>query len=70
MATAGSWDRIEPALQQSTLDVIHDTLGFTSMTPVQAAAIPLLLTHKDVAVEVSMTPHVVCWSSLKPQQVR
>lgn len=42
---------LHPPLRKSTLDVIQG-LGFTNMTPVQGATIPLFLTNKDVAVEV------------------
>ena len=31
-----------------------DAMGFTTMTPVQAATIPLLLSYKDVAAEVCL----------------
>lgn len=45
-----SWDsllyKIEPWLQEAML-----SLGFTTMTPVQASTIPLLSQHKDVVVE-------------------
>ena len=37
-------------LQASTLAVLNE-LGYTGMTPVQAACIPLLLSHKDVCAE-------------------
>lgn len=45
-----SWDdlsyQIEPWVKNAMI-----TLGFTSMTPVQASTIPLLSQHKDVVVE-------------------
>ena len=40
----------EPALSKFALGALR-SLGFTEMTPVQAAAMPLFLTNKDVAVE-------------------
>ena len=42
-------DVIPPLLAQ-TLSVVA-SLGFTSMTPVQAAVLPLFIGNKDVAVE-------------------
>lgn len=41
---------IDPPLSQCTLDAIT-ALGFTKMTPVQRAVIPLFLTNKDVSVQ-------------------
>lgn len=55
-ANAGEWSSLklrsgEPLqLHQSTLDTLAGS-GFEQMTPVQAACIPLLLQHKDVAAE-------------------
>jgi hypothetical protein len=46
-----SWRSVVPPLLPSTLAVI-DKLGFASMTPVQAAVIPLFRQNKDVCVEV------------------
>ena len=43
-----SWE--SPGLSQWLLDAIS-TMGYTQMTPVQAATIPLFLGHKDVVVE-------------------
>ena len=51
-SAAGSFAAADPALSEETLDVV-DSLGFKMMTPVQNASIPLLLTNKDVCVEVS-----------------
>ena len=51
LASAGSWERVAPQLSSAVLTALTHDLGFASMTPVQAATIPLLLTHKDVAVE-------------------
>jgi hypothetical protein len=42
---------LEPALLDSTLAALR-AQSFETMTPVQSAAIPLLLSHKDVCVEV------------------
>ena len=51
LATAGAWRSLRPALSAPVLAALETGLGFPTMTPVQAAAIPLLLTHKDVAVD-------------------
>ncbi|CAM9713132.1 unnamed protein product, partial [Chrysoparadoxa australica] len=40
----------EPALSADILDAVK-AMGFTSMTPVQAATVPLFLSNKDVCVE-------------------
>lgn len=45
-----SWDTLPLKLVESVKQTIQD-LGFQKMTPVQAACIPLLLNHKDVAAE-------------------
>jgi ATP-dependent RNA helicase DDX55/SPB4 len=42
---------LSPPLSKNVLKVVN-SLGFTSMTPVQAAVIPLFLGNKDVAAEV------------------
>uniref|UniRef100_A0A1A9UNF7 ATP-dependent RNA helicase n=1 Tax=Glossina austeni TaxID=7395 RepID=A0A1A9UNF7_GLOAU len=45
------WTSLEkPPLSRPVLDVI-ESMGFELMTPVQAAAIPLLLSRKDVSAE-------------------
>uniref|UniRef100_A0A1B0A549 ATP-dependent RNA helicase n=1 Tax=Glossina pallidipes TaxID=7398 RepID=A0A1B0A549_GLOPL len=45
------WTSLEkPALSRPVLDVV-ESMGFELMTPVQAAAIPLLLSRKDVSAE-------------------
>lgn len=44
------FDVIAPALRAESLALLAER-GFTRSTPVQAATIPLLCTHKDVAVE-------------------
>ncbi len=41
----------EPKLNEASLKTVVSDLGFKQMTPVQAATIPLLLTHKDVSVQ-------------------
>ena len=51
LATGGRWAALRPALSAPVLGALESGLGFPTMTPVQAAAIPLLLTHKDVAVD-------------------
>lgn len=43
---------LEPALSAETLCAVR-AFGFTQMTPVQAATIPLFLTNKDVCVEAT-----------------
>ncbi|KAK0543368.1 ATP-dependent rRNA helicase spb4 [Tilletia horrida] len=48
---AGSWKSLKAPLLPWVLDTIEHTLNFTQMTPVQASAIPLFLSHKDVIVE-------------------
>jgi hypothetical protein len=47
---------IRPKLSEKCLNVI-DEFGFTETTPVQAATIPLLMSSKDVVVEVSLFIH-------------
>ena len=47
---ARRWENVKPTLNEGILDMIKD-LGFKSMTPVQAAAIPAFLQHKDVCVQ-------------------
>ncbi len=49
-ADAGTWDTVKPALRQSVVNALESN-GFNGMTPVQAACIPLLLSHKDVAAQ-------------------
>jgi ATP-dependent RNA helicase DDX55/SPB4 len=44
------WDALTPPLSEWILDAIS-AMGFTKMTPVQAAAIPLFMGNKDVVVE-------------------
>ncbi|MPC20320.1 ATP-dependent RNA helicase DDX55 [Portunus trituberculatus] len=44
------WDSLPLTLVEPVKRTIQD-LDFKKMTPVQAACIPLLLTHKDVAAE-------------------
>jgi ATP-dependent RNA helicase DDX55/SPB4 len=42
---------LDPPLTPSVLACVEKKFGFTTMTPVQAATIPLFLQNKDVAVE-------------------
>ncbi|KAK0531078.1 ATP-dependent rRNA helicase spb4 [Tilletia horrida] len=48
---AGAWCSLKTPLLPWVSETITETLNFTQMTPVQAAAIPLFLSHKDVIVE-------------------
>lgn len=45
-----SWTDLKPSLSKVCLTGL-ERLGFTSMTPVQSATIPLFMSNKDVAVE-------------------
>ncbi|OBZ91605.1 ATP-dependent rRNA helicase SPB4 [Choanephora cucurbitarum] len=47
---AGSWRTLETPLSDPILTTL-DTMGFDTMTPVQAGVIPLFLKNKDVVVE-------------------
>ena len=47
-----SWGTLTPPLAEWILEAVT-AWGFPSMTPVQAATIPLFLGNKDVVVEVS-----------------
>lgn len=52
MATAGTWGSLRGTkLHKSLVETLSEKFGFPDMTPVQAAAIPPLLTSKDVVVE-------------------
>jgi len=51
---AKTFSQCVPALSKTTLDVVN-SLGFEHMTPVQGAAIPLFLSHKDVCAEVGVS---------------
>ena len=46
-----AWESLSPAISDWIQDAVH-TMGLHQMTPVQAATIPLFMTHKDVVVEV------------------
>lgn len=46
-----AWDGLSPALSDWILDAVG-SMGFTQMTPVQAATIPHFMGNKDVVVEV------------------
>ena len=66
-----SFSSLEGKVDSRILAAI-DAMGFTTMTPVQAATIPLLLSYKDVAAEVclwlnathSVFPHTHLYSLL------
>lgn len=47
---APTFESVQPPLSDASLAAIR-AMGFTHMTPVQAATIPLFLTNKDVCVE-------------------
>ncbi|EDO41335.1 predicted protein [Nematostella vectensis] len=47
---ASTWESSRPSLSQTTLNSMKK-MNFSTMTPVQAAAIPLFMSNKDVAVE-------------------
>ncbi|CAG8443833.1 10281_t:CDS:10 [Ambispora gerdemannii] len=49
-SNAGSWNTLNVKLSQPILDTLM-SLGFTEMTPVQSATIPLFMQNKDVVVE-------------------
>uniref|UniRef100_A0A7S4A0R1 ATP-dependent RNA helicase n=1 Tax=Pelagomonas calceolata TaxID=35677 RepID=A0A7S4A0R1_9STRA len=46
-----SFAALRPTLSQATLACLRDDFHFSTMTPVQAASLPLLLTQKDVVAE-------------------
>ncbi|XP_030316324.1 ATP-dependent RNA helicase DDX55 [Calypte anna] len=48
--TEGAWESLPVALSPGVLQALRD-LGFTRMTPVQSATIPLFMSNKDVAAE-------------------
>lgn len=48
---AGAWSKLNPPLTPWIHSLLTNDLGFSQMTPVQASAIPLFLSHKDVIVE-------------------
>jgi len=49
-AFAGLWSSLPISLTPWIFDVIQ-SMGYSQMTPVQAATIPLFMQHKDVVVE-------------------
>ena len=49
-ASSRAWGDLSPPLSEWVLDAVS-SMGFNRMTPVQAAAIPLFMSHKDVVVE-------------------
>ena len=50
-APSRAFESLAPALSAGTLRCIREDFGFEVMTPVQAASIPLMLSHKDVVAE-------------------
>ncbi|KAG6000973.1 ATP-dependent rRNA helicase spb4 [Claviceps lovelessii] len=48
--SARAWDTLRPALPQWIFDAVQ-SLGFSQMTPVQAATMPHFMGNKDVVVE-------------------
>ncbi|XP_043924489.1 ATP-dependent RNA helicase DDX55 [Protopterus annectens] len=48
--TEGTWESLPVQLNAFILETVHD-LGFTHMTPVQSATIPLFMNNKDVVAE-------------------
>lgn len=46
-----AWGSLSPPLAEWILDAVS-TMGFSQMTPVQAATIPHFMGNKDVVVEV------------------
>ncbi|XP_072908111.1 ATP-dependent RNA helicase DDX55 [Hemitrygon akajei] len=50
MADSGGWESLPVPLHPRILESLR-SLGFSSMTPVQSATIPLFVSNKDVAVE-------------------
>ncbi|KAK7415076.1 ATP-dependent rRNA helicase spb4 [Neonectria magnoliae] len=48
--SARAWDALTPPLAEWILDAVT-TMGFSQMTPVQAATIPHFMANKDVVVE-------------------
>lgn len=46
-----SWDDFTPSLDQSLISAIHTKLGFTQVSKVQKAVIPLFLSNKDACVK-------------------
>lgn len=49
-STGRLWENLDPPLSEWVLEAMS-TMGFARMTPVQASAIPLFMSHKDVVVE-------------------
>ena len=48
---ASSFRSLDPPLCPQVLECVEEHFGFTKMTPVQTASIPLFRQNKDVAVE-------------------
>eukprot|EP00178_Gracilaria_changii_P004144 TRINITY_DN1640_c0_g1_i1.p1 TRINITY_DN1640_c0_g1~~TRINITY_DN1640_c0_g1_i1.p1 ORF type:complete len:601 (+),score=68.52 TRINITY_DN1640_c0_g1_i1:3762-5564(+) len=51
MATAGPWTALRPALADALVTAMRDVFRYEAMTPVQATAIPPILSCKDVCVQ-------------------
>ena len=69
-ATAGgAWSTLHPPLRDDIVSVLTNAFNFPTMTPVQAATIPLLCTNKDVCVEVVACHRGCCWDSCSVQAV-
>lgn len=54
-----AWDALTPPLAEWILEAVS-TMGFSQMTPVQAATLPHFMGNKDVVVEVSNSLPTVC----------
>ncbi|KNC55398.1 ATP-dependent RNA helicase DDX55 [Thecamonas trahens ATCC 50062] len=50
-ANAGRWEELSPGLDPRIMETLRTEIKFPTMTPVQAATIPLLLSNKDVVVQ-------------------
>ena len=50
---ADKWSDLRPKLSSKAIKCIEKKFGFSHTTPVQAATIPLLLSRKDVCVQVN-----------------
>lgn len=45
------WEELDVRVDDRLLSGLKTSFGFSTMTPVQTATIPLLLSNKDVAAE-------------------
>eukprot|EP00588_Corethron_pennatum_P010927 CAMPEP_0194266580 /NCGR_PEP_ID=MMETSP0169-20130528/1441_1 /TAXON_ID=218684 /ORGANISM="Corethron pennatum, Strain L29A3" /LENGTH=691 /DNA_ID=CAMNT_0039007299 /DNA_START=68 /DNA_END=2143 /DNA_ORIENTATION=+ len=50
-SSAPTFASLVPSIRAVTADAVRAEFGFTALTPVQAAAIPAFLAHKDVLVQ-------------------